>query len=54
MLDRRRISKLVACFVPNKYSKICINVPATTAGYIYRLTKQIKGKSCVDKDTTAQ
>ena len=54
VLDRRRISKLVACAILNKYSKICIDVPATTAGYIYRLTKQIKGKSYVDKHTTAQ
>ena len=54
MLDKRRISKLVACSVLNKYSKICIEVPATIAGYIYRLTKQIKGKSYVDKHTTAQ
>ena len=54
VLDKRRISKLVACSVLNKYSKICIDVPATIAGYIYRLTKQIKGKSYVDKHTTAQ
>ena len=54
VLDKRRISKLVACSVLNKYSKICIDVPATTAGYIYRLTKQIKGKSYVNKHTTAQ
>ena len=54
VLDRRRISKLVACSVLNKYSKICVDVPATAAGYIYRLTKQIKGRSYVDKHTTAQ
>ena len=29
-------------------------MPATIAGYIYRLTKQRKGKSYVDKHTTAQ
>ena len=51
VLDRRRISKLVACSIFNKYSKICI---ATTAGFIYRLTKQIKGKSYVEKHATAQ
>ena len=54
VLDRRRISKLVACTILNKYSKIYTDVPATTAGYIYKLTKQIKGKSYVDKHTTAQ
>ena len=31
VLDKRRISKLVACSVLNKYSKICIDVPATIA-----------------------
>ena len=54
VLDRRRISKLVAYSVLNKYFKICIDVPATIAGYIYRLTKQIKGKSYADKHTAAQ
>ena len=54
VLDRRHISKLVACTILNKYSKIYTDVPVTTAGYIYRLTKQIKGKSYVDKHTTAQ
>ena len=54
VLDRRCISKLVACTILNKYSKIYTDVPATTAGYIYRLTKQIKEKSYVDKHTTAQ
>ena len=54
VLDRRHISKLVACTILNKYPKIYTDVPATTAGYIYKLTKQIKGKSYVDKHTTAQ
>ena len=54
VLDRRHIIKLVACSVMNKYSKIFSDVPATTAAYIYRLTKQIKGRSYVDKHTTAQ
>ena len=54
ILDRHRISKLVACSVLNKYSKICIDVLTTTAGYIIRLTKQIDGKSYVHKHTTAQ
>ena len=32
VLDRRRIIKLVACSVMNKYLKIFSDVPATTAG----------------------
>ena len=52
--DRRRISKLVACCIMDKYSKLCIDKPATIAGLIYRLTKQIKGKSYIDKHTLAQ
>ena len=55
VLDKRRISKLLACSIFSKYSKICSDGPATnTAAYIYRLVKKMTGTSHVAKHTTAQ
>ena len=55
ILDKRRISKLLACSIFSKYSKICCDMPATNpAAYIYRLVKKMTGTSYVAKHTTAQ
>ena len=53
-LDKRRISKLVACSISKKYSKMRGDVPLTITAYISRVLNKLKGKSYASKHLEAQ
>ena len=54
ILDKHHISKLVACSVSKKYSKIRTSMPASATTCISRLLSKIKGKSYTAKHLEAQ
>ena len=54
ILDKRRISRLVACSVSKKYSKMRGDMPLTTTAYICRIVNKMKGKSYASKHLEAQ
>ena len=54
ILDKCHISKLVACSISKKYSKMCGDVPLTVTAYISRMLNKMKGKSYASKHLKAQ
>ena len=54
ILDKRRISRLVARSVTKKYSKMRGNVPLTTTAYICKILNKMKRRSYASKHFEAQ